>query len=659
VTSVYYLIGKTLGRYAVLEHIGHGGMSEVYRGRQVQLDRMVAIKVLHPFLADDEGFVVRFQREAQIVATLRHPNIVQVYDFDHSEELGLYYMVMEYIDGPTLKDRLVDGPIPAQEAASIAAAIADALDYAHQRSMIHRDIKPANIMFVDADQAVLTDFGIAKMLTLTGLTASGAMVGTPAYMAPEVGMGQPGTASSDLYSLGVVLYQMVTGRLPFDSESPMGLVLQHINDEPKRPSETTPTLPESLERVVLKSMAKTPEGRYASAREMAVALRQSMGLEPPVIITPPPAARGGEPLSDTQPLPEAASEAAPSQTPPAKGETPQPALSDAGSAVREAVFEGQSAGREPSGRLGRGHRLLRWALMPVSILVIALSGLVGANGGVMRLVRGALPAIVSTGFAFPTLDMEPTPLPDPSDTVEPSAEEPPSPTEPAAGREADCSPVVRVVKVVVEPETVVPPSVVLVANVFLRNAGECVWPAGLQLVHASGVTLTTQLALPIQALPAGEVLHLVLPLSAPATVGQYQSVWEVRDSLGALLRRDIKFAIEVREGAAWTPTPALPLAGGPEIPEPLAMEPPILLDWETDSLRVSWSGRAGLRASGGSGAYRYYQGGLNPVGLLPDGALLFQGRYCQDVPVTVWVVSGSEAVQWEGRIPFPAPELCP
>ena len=215
VSSVRYLIGKTLNKYEVLDHIGHGGMSEVYRGQQAKLDRMVAIKVLHPFLADEEGFVVRFEREAKIVATLRHPNIVQVYDFDHDEELDIYFMVMEYIDGPTLKNRLEESPLSPEETARVGAAIADALDYAHQRSMVHRDIKPANIMFLDEHQPVLTDFGIAKMLTLSGLTASGAMVGTPAYMAPEIGLGNPGTASSDIYSLSVVLYQAVAGCLPF------------------------------------------------------------------------------------------------------------------------------------------------------------------------------------------------------------------------------------------------------------------------------------------------------------------------------------------------------------------------------------------------------------------------------------------------------------
>ena len=229
-------------------------MAEVYLAEQIHLNRPVAIKVLHPFLAEESGFVNRFQREARIVATLRHPNIVQVYDFDLNEEFGVYYMVMEYIEGPTLRERLEKNTVSRQEGIRIVAAIADALEYAHRRQMVHRDIKPANILFTGENQPVLTDFGIARMLSVTGLTASGAMVGTPAYMAPEIGIGHPGTALSDIYSLGVVLYQLVTGQLPFDAEVPMALVMKHINDPVPPPSQLVPDLPAGLEAIILKML---------------------------------------------------------------------------------------------------------------------------------------------------------------------------------------------------------------------------------------------------------------------------------------------------------------------------------------------------------------------------------------------------------------------
>ena len=279
-SNVNYIVGQTLGKYKIIEHVGHGGMAEVYKGQHIRLDRMVAIKILHPFLAEDEGFVVRFEREARIVATLRHPNIVQVFDFDHSGEFEIYYMVMEYIDGSTLKDRLQDGPLNPDDIGRLGISLAMALDYAHQRGMIHRDIKPANIMFTADNEAVLTDFGIAKMVDLSSLTATGAMVGTPAYMAPEIGLGKPGTALSDIYSLGVVLYHMATGQLPFVADTPMGMVMQHINDEPQSIVEQTPDFPPELEAVILKAMAKQPEARPKTAAEMANDLRYAQVMRP-------------------------------------------------------------------------------------------------------------------------------------------------------------------------------------------------------------------------------------------------------------------------------------------------------------------------------------------------------------------------------------------
>ena len=192
-------------------------MAEVYKAHHPSLDRYVAIKVLHSFLADEEDFLTRFQREAKIVATFRHPNIVQVYDFDFDSQTNSYYMVMEFIDGPTLKTRLQEmaqkgARLPIEEAVRIAIAVADALEYAHQRGMVHRDIKPANIIFTQEGEVILSDFGIARMINTSTLTASGALVGTPAYMAPEQGMGQVGDERADIYSLGAVLYQLITGK---------------------------------------------------------------------------------------------------------------------------------------------------------------------------------------------------------------------------------------------------------------------------------------------------------------------------------------------------------------------------------------------------------------------------------------------------------------
>jgi serine/threonine protein kinase len=268
------LIGKELGKYELRERIGRGGMAEVYKAYHASLDRYVALKVLHPFLGTDPEFKERFEREARNVAQLRHPNIVQVYDFDFDPVRELYYMVMEYLDGPTLRTRLMQLSLQGElftipEALRITRSMASALEYAHSRDMIHRDLKPGNIMF-DADgRVVLTDFGIARIVSGPNMTASGSMVGTPAYMSPEQGLGQAGDHRSDIYSLGVVLYQLVTGAPPFDADTPIAIVLKHVNDPLPSPKSLNPNIPEGLECILYKALAKSPEDRYQSVREMA------------------------------------------------------------------------------------------------------------------------------------------------------------------------------------------------------------------------------------------------------------------------------------------------------------------------------------------------------------------------------------------------------
>ena len=272
------LEGQTVSKYRVLEPLGRGGMARVYRGYHPQLDRFVAIKVLRSDLVEDETFLTRFRREAQAVAALRHPNIIQVHDFDVEDDI--YFMVMELMDGDTLHTRLNDYRVrdeqmPWGEMVRILLDVLDGLAYAHQEGMIHRDIKPANILLTRRGQAVLADFGIAQIVGGTRHTVSGALLGTLNYMAPEQGLEGISDIRSDLYSLGVVLYEMMTRRPPFDADTPLAILLKHVNDPLPLPRELNPAIPAPLERIVLKALAKDRDGRFQTAQKMAEALKKA------------------------------------------------------------------------------------------------------------------------------------------------------------------------------------------------------------------------------------------------------------------------------------------------------------------------------------------------------------------------------------------------
>lgn len=268
------LAGTTLGKYQVMERLGRGGMADVYRAYQPGLDRYVAIKVMHGHLTEDPSFITRFKREAQSVASLRHPNIVQVIDFDVQDDE--YYMVMEYIQGETLKALLQRrGALPVSQALDIATRLADALAYAHSQGMIHRDIKPANILFSKDNTPILADFGIARLMDMSGLTAGSAVIGTPAYISPEAGRGEKVDERADIYGLGIVLYEMLTGKVPYDADTPYAVILKHINDPLPLPRQFIESLPESVERIVLKALAKNREDRFQTAAEFKTTLENA------------------------------------------------------------------------------------------------------------------------------------------------------------------------------------------------------------------------------------------------------------------------------------------------------------------------------------------------------------------------------------------------
>ncbi|WP_054957230.1 Stk1 family PASTA domain-containing Ser/Thr kinase [Paenibacillus dakarensis] len=262
------MIGHELaGRYKILERIGGGGMALVYKAQDILLNRNVAIKVLRQQFVHDEEFIRRFRREAQSAASLSHPNVVSIYDVGQEDDI--HYIVMEYVEGHNLNEIIKErAPLQVDEAVRIASQICDALDHAHHNQIIHRDIKPHNILIGRNGRVKVTDFGIARAVTSTTITQTGSVVGSVHYFSPEHAKGVATGEKSDLYSLGIVLYQMLTARLPFLGESPISVALKHLQEEFDEPREVNPLIPQSVENIILKSMRKNPQERYQSAEEM-------------------------------------------------------------------------------------------------------------------------------------------------------------------------------------------------------------------------------------------------------------------------------------------------------------------------------------------------------------------------------------------------------
>jgi eukaryotic-like serine/threonine-protein kinase len=264
---------RRIASYTLLEPIGHGGMAVVYRARQDSLERTVAVKILSENLAASPEFMERFRREARTAANLRHPNVITVFDFGEDER-GVPYLVLEYIEGPTLAD-LMDSGLEDDRIPDLFDQIAAGLDYAHARGVIHRDIKPGNVLLTDDGRAVLADFGLAWLLEGTHLTLTGGVIGTPEYMAPEQASGDPIDHRVDVYALGVVLYEMLVGARPFVAETPIAVLLQHLQDTPPSVLEARPDLPTGVGEVIARALAKEPDQRYASAGQLARAFREA------------------------------------------------------------------------------------------------------------------------------------------------------------------------------------------------------------------------------------------------------------------------------------------------------------------------------------------------------------------------------------------------
>jgi serine/threonine protein kinase len=301
--------GQTIGKVRIEKYLARGGMAEVYLGTHLTLDRPVAVKVMHSFIESEPDLLARFQREAKAVAGLRHPNIMQIYDFDTHD--GHPYIVMEYLKGPSLAGYLRElhkngARLSLTQVAQLLRSLAAGIDYAHSQGIVHRDIKPANIILnnksgeysighpLPADtECIITDFGLVRIANSTTQTASGVVSGTPAYMSPEQAQGNAADGRSDTYSLGVVLYEMLAGRVPFDGDSTLGVILKHISEPPPPIDDVSP----EVQYVINKALEKLPENRYQTARELLLDFYNAVGMHAEAetmyamrLRTPPPAA---------------------------------------------------------------------------------------------------------------------------------------------------------------------------------------------------------------------------------------------------------------------------------------------------------------------------------------------------------------------------------
>jgi len=271
-----HLSGKTFGQYQIIESIGRGGTAQIYRAYQPSIRREVVIKVLSHIFQDDSGFVKKFAQEADVIAHLQHPHIIPIYDF--GEQDGEVYIVMAYLRGGTLADLIEhsQGGLPNEESMRLLDSIAEGLDYAHAKGIVHRDMKSSNILMDESNNPYLADFGLAKFTEGRQEMTNTAVAGTASYMAPEIAQTGKSTKRADIYALGVILFEMLTGQLPYRGKTPYYVLSAHVNQPIPRIREFRPDLPEFMQAVIDKALAKQPEERFASAREMAEAFKAAL-----------------------------------------------------------------------------------------------------------------------------------------------------------------------------------------------------------------------------------------------------------------------------------------------------------------------------------------------------------------------------------------------
>lgn len=553
------IIGKNIGKYRIVEHLGSGGMAEVYKAHQPSLDRYVAIKLMHPFLAQDAEFRGRFEREAKAVAALRHSNIIQVHDFDI--EGGQYYMVMEFIDGPTLRRRIEDiyghgRRLPIPEVIRIIKDVGSALAYAHKRGMVHRDVKPANVMMDSSDRVVLTDFGIAKILAGPQYTASGAMVGTPAYMAPEIGLGKPGDGRSDIYALGVMLYQLLTGRVPYDADTPVAVMMKHVNEPLPMPRSINPEIPEGLERIILKAMAKNPADRYQTVDEM---VKHLSNLEAAARIQYP---SGTTVMDGVAYMAATVADLPPAQATVAEMAATRPATVVAGEAVSGPAVATAVAPPE--------ERKRRFPCLVVGIVLAVIAVLAIVGGGVALGASGRLGGLASL-FAAPTPPPTATATPEPSPTplLSPTPDVnatnnaiiqmtnaalitalAPTATPDAAATAAACVYGYSLEKTDPGADTVLGVNKPFTLTLDLRNSGNCAWPKGTLFTLKEGDQLEAKPVIDVPSVEPGQAGRIEVAMQAPGSAGSASQTWALRLPDGRLMGSPIALTYQIGTAAA-------------------------------------------------------------------------------------------------------------
>ncbi len=639
-------LDRVIGKYKIIELLGRGGMAVVYKAYQEGLDRYVAIKLMHSFLADEGEFLERFKREARAMALLKHPHIADVYDFDVVDDT--YYIVMEFVSGGSLKEEIEHFQqrgerMPLSQAVRIMLELIDAVSYAHARGMIHRDIKPGNIMLRDDGGAVLTDFGIAKILGVVSHTLTGAMVGTPAYMAPEQGMGHLGDERSDLYSLGILFFHLITGRLPFESTTPLAVVMKHVTEPLPPPITFNPDIPAGIQDVILRVTAKDPQQRYQTGYEFAQALRQALYDEggellaelPPELLRDEPAAAMSTLAAQTRVtanvpyggnMGRAASllEATmPAEATVVRPRAPQPAAAQ------------QAAAQPAAAQPGRVHRFrwLAWGF--VGILAIVLAAVAGAYAVSWRtpeptpvLVAAppatdtpaptdtatpaaptpdfagtAVAAIALTETAMPTVTpaaptATPTPSPTPTQTTTPDL---------TATHIANCVFDLELVNYYTYDNPAArsaPTGLRFPLKFELRNSGTCAWPAGWQLTVQDGSAFRRDDPLVLEEpVPPSSPVTLSVSLVAPADAGNYDTIWQLRRNTGEPVGAPIDVSLRIYVAATATPavTPAPSLTPSPTIESVSDIGFSVIFNW-CEYAGEEWRCEVVIAPFGGAGA---------------------------------------------------------